>query len=85
MQQSTMRLCQVRSGLSRGSNEHLAQLCHTVQTIVERPLRNQAVNNICFAHDIAQAVDNLVNGLRMHFAQVGMHENPHCHSQWVIT
>ncbi len=37
-----------------------------------RPLRKHAAINIRFAHDIAQAVDKLINSLRMHFAQVAM-------------
>ncbi len=37
-----------------------------------RPLRNPAAINICFAHDFAQAIDKLINSLRMHFAQRSM-------------
>ena len=39
-----------------------------------RPLRNHAAINIRFAHDFAQAVDKLINSLRMHFAQVVCNE-----------
>ncbi len=75
-------MCTIPSVPARFAQGYLKELIDTLLSFAApskqfinallRLLRKHAAIDIRFVHDIAQAVDKLINSLRMHFAQVAM-------------